>query len=250
MALTDAIDRRTVIAAAFPDAETTAAASVAGPLLPFIEGYESGLYASSSPRIADIIRSLEESGWKLGLDGIRQKTVGKSTLRLSFALTVPDTPFLLKAAEAIKTQWEAVGIDATIMAIAPDEIVSAAVKPRNYQMILFGNILNNTPDVYSFWHSSERYYPGLNLALYSNKETDALLESVRREPDMVKRLAALSRFQTIIRDEAPAVFLFTPQYAYIAQKNLGGVEPVPLITPSDRFAHVAQWHLKTARVFK
>ena len=55
-------------------------------------------------------------------------------------------------------------------------------------MLLFGNILGEAPDLYSFWHSSEKFYPGLNLALYENKTADRLIESIRNNFDNDKRM--------------------------------------------------------------
>ena len=117
-------------------------------------------------------------------------------------------------------------------------------------MIIFGNVLRNNPDIFSFWHSSERFYPGLNLALYDNKKVDALLESIRTNSDETKRNEELFQLQKMIIQDQPAIFLYSPTYLYVGPKNLGGFEEKTIATPSDRFESVNLWYLETTRVFK
>ena len=117
-------------------------------------------------------------------------------------------------------------------------------------MILFGNILKQNPDLFSFWHSSERFYPGLNLSLYENKKVDALLEQVRKESDSVKRATALSQIQRMISEDMPAIFLYSPKYLYAAPSHFGGFDEPMISVPSDRFRNVNKWYLETTRVFQ
>ena len=117
-------------------------------------------------------------------------------------------------------------------------------------MILFGNILRGNPDTFSFWRSSERFYPGLNLSVYNNKKVDDILESIRKELDAESRKKKLSQLQEIFYSDNPAIFLFSPNYIYAVPKNLGGFKMKILVLSSDRFKKVNEWYLKTARVLK
>ena len=117
-------------------------------------------------------------------------------------------------------------------------------------MLIFGNILNSNPDIFSFWHSSERFYPGFNLALYENKKVDSLLESIRRNTDAESRKTELAQLQRIIAEDSPALFLYSPKYLYAAPKNFGGLEKETINTPARRFSGVEKWYLDTKRVFK
>jgi peptide/nickel transport system substrate-binding protein len=115
---------------------------------------------------------------------------------------------------------------------------------------MFGNILKNNPDIFSFWHSSEKFYPGLNLSLFENKKTDEAIENIRKESDPEKRISEVGDLQEIITGEQPAIFLFSPYYLYISIKNLGGLDGRSLVTPSDRFKNINEWYLETSRVLK
>ncbi|MDI6752734.1 MAG: hypothetical protein QME07_07835, partial [bacterium] len=118
------------------------------------------------------------------------------------------------------------------------------------EMILFGNTLSEPQDLYSFWHSSRRFYPGLNLSLYKNKDADNLMEKIRIEENKEKRLHDFKRLAEIITDESPAVFLYSPSYLYIHSPRLNGFIETEATILSDRLNSANQWHIKTARKFK
>lgn len=119
-------------------------------------------------------------------------------------------------------------------------------------MILFGNIFGNSdsPDLSSFWHSSERFYPGLNLALYENKTADSLIQSIRKTLNNTKRQADLASLQSLIVQDRPAIFLYSPHYLYITKNWLKGFNKKFISSASDRFENIGKWYVKTARVFK
>jgi peptide/nickel transport system substrate-binding protein len=116
-------------------------------------------------------------------------------------------------------------------------------------MLLFGNIVRHNPDLFSFWHSAERFHPGLNLSLYESRTADALLESIRREFNPETRTTLLRDLENLIAKDRPAIFLFSPNYLYVHPKRLGGVSDAPIGEPADRFRDVERWFLKTTRVF-
>lgn len=238
-ALAAAVDRAEIIERVFGGN----AAPVYGPLLNF---FENGAAEESVVGAADL---LEKDGWRLNAEGVREKKVKKDLLKLEFNLAVPQMPFSLEAAELIKESWTEIGVKTNLLAMPPQEI-NETIKTRNYEMIFFGNILGGSPDIYSFWHSGERFYPGLNLALYENRAVDALIESVRRNLNPAERERGLKTLQSLIAGDAPAAFLFSPDYFYVV-KNKPVVEISESLSFSDeRLENVNKWHLKTAKVFK
>ena len=218
-----------------------------GPIPPFLNGYVPTEVEIFS--IKEATKVLEAADWKLNENGLREKKNKNTAITLELSLIVPQTPFLSKVAEIIKEDWGKIGVKINLVLLNPKEVISDALRTRNYDMVLLGNALNNV-DVFSFWHSSQRFSPGLNLALYENKKVDELLEKIRQEFDSGVRVELLAEMQNIIREDRPAIFLFSPTYLYAAIKSLGGFEPVILSTPSERFANINEWYVKTARVFK
>ena len=220
LALNSAINKSEIIKKVF-----SGQAEIAnGPLVDGIEGFDNLLVGGiiNSPAGEEKANQiLDNSGWLANKDGIREKKIGKDEIKLEFILTVPDVQFLVETAKLIKNDWEKIGVKTDILIIPLSEINSQLIKSRDYQMLLFGNILGEAPDLYSFWHSAEKFYPGLNLALYENKTADKLIESIRNNFDNNKRNRDLSALQSIIIDDQPAIFIYSPKYIYIV-KNLYG----------------------------
>lgn len=220
-----------------------------GPLHPAIEGYDAARYADR--------REDYEQARKI-LAGIGEKekkrkegsAPAEELVALEFELVVPQIPFLVETANLLKAQWAEIGVHLSLLALPPAEIAKSVIPTRNYQMLLFGNILRGTPDIFSFWHSSERFSPGLNLSLYENRELDELLEAVRTDFDAAGRASALKKVQEIIDRDTPALFLFSPSYLYAIPKNLGGIRLSFVTSPAGRFGGIEEWYRKTARVFK
>lgn len=198
---------------------------------------------------------LDDSGWLLNKEGVRQKTIGKEVVKMEFSLIVPQIQILVDTAELIKQEWEKAGVKANVSILSLSEINNEIIKTRNYQMIIFGNILGKSPDLYSFWHSSEKFYPGLNLSLYENKTADKLIESIRENFNDDKRFADLEKLQSLIASDYPAVFLYSPDYLYVGKKKFYRFDS---LTPeekfisfsSDRFNNIEKWYVETTRAFK
>ena len=219
------------------------------PVLPITDGYDKNSDPGNQFDQTKANDLLEKAGWKLSDLGVRQKT-GKQTTSLEFSLVVPQIQSLIDVANILKQDMKNIGIGVNLTILNPNDISNEVIKTRNYQMILFGNILKQNPDLFSFWHSSEKFYPGLNLSLYENKKVDTLLESIRKNPDAEQRAKSLSEMQQLIAADMPALFLYSPTYLYVAPSHFGGFDAKTISVPSDRFQNVNQWYLKTTRVFK
>lgn len=165
---------------------------------------------------------------------------------LVLALTIPDLPVPTHVAEILKKAWKQIGIDLNIVALSPFE-VHDAIKKRNYELLLFGNTLNEPEDLYSFWHSTNRFYPGSNLSLYRNNEADFLIEKIRSEFDPEQRRRDLQKLISIISADTPAIFLYSPDYLYITSPRLRGFEENAVVLPADRFNHITSWYVKSGR---
>ncbi len=193
--------------------------------------------------------TLAAAGWNPGADGVREKSISGQTVRLAFELVVPDVPFLVQAANELAEMWRPLGVALTVRALNSQDI-AAALRNRQYQTILFGNFLDPADDLHPFWHSDERFSPGLNLALWNSSRGDTLLEQVRRELNDGKRTELLAELEALIRRDMPALFLFAPDYLYVTSRNVRGVNGERVADPAGRFARVADWYLHMTRAFR
>jgi len=199
------------------------------------------------------IGELPTAAGDLNLAAIRDKKMFPSEKYpegIEFNLIVPQIPFLIKTAEIIKENWNAIGVKLNLIALNPDDIINQVIRSRDYEMILFGINPQNKEDLFSFWHSSQKFYPGLNLAIYGNPQADKLMEEIRRTDDSSERQAKLKNLQAVIGQDWPAIFLYSPKYFYVSTNDLGGFKEKFLNTASDRFQNVKNWYVKTSFVLK
>lgn len=220
-----------------------------GPFSMHAKEYSSSTYAGEHTSLDEAKELLTKQGWRPGADGVLTRTVGRTTERLALEITTPDIGFLTATAQQIKAQWEQLGVRVTTTVIPTESIEAEAITPRSYQILLFGNMLGASADVFSFWHSSQRFEPGLNFSLYQNTATDKLIESARNTFDDASRNEVLAKLQTQILTDAPAIFLFSPHYLYVAPTSLGGFDRPLIRSPHDRLGNAPQWYLQTQRVF-
>ena len=170
---------------------------------------------------------------------------------LAFSLVTLDEPILKEVAATVKKQWEAAGIGVTITTYTVSQLTQDIIKPRNYEMLLFGEVLGEIPDPFPFWHSSQTKDPGLNLAKYENTKVDGLLETARVSLDEATRAKKYQDFQNILIADAPCVFLYRPDYVYFVDKKIkGGLETDMIVDPSERFANIENWYTKQTRSWR
>lgn len=222
-----------------------------GPIVLGMNGYNLEASSKSIFSLEKATSILDADGWRVGEDGIREKTVKKETLRLEFNLISPKVQFLEDTANIIASDWARVGVKLNILTKSSEEI-DEIIKTRNYEMIIFGNSFTSysNPDMSSFWYSSQKFYPGLNLSLYENKSVDNLIEISRETMSNPRRQSSLASLQSLIVGDQPAVFLFSPNYTYVSKPQLEGFEETEINSASDRFKNIKNWYIRTARVFK
>jgi peptide/nickel transport system substrate-binding protein len=157
---------------------------------------------------------------------------------------------LSQTADILKSQWEKIGARVNVNTYSISDIQQNYIRPREYEALLFGQVTGADPDPYSFWDSSQKKDPGLNLSLFGDSNTDSLIEQGRAEFDAQKRADDYVQFQKALEAEAPAVFLYSPQYIYPTNKSVQGIDAQTVILPAKRFSDINHWYIKTKRVWK
>lgn len=173
----------------------------------------------------------------------------KGDTELKIILTTVNKSENASVANIISKMWTELNIKVQLNLVEANQM-KEIIKNRSFEVLLFGEILGADPDPYSFWHSSQAGSAGLNLANFINKDADKLLEEARKSSDPVVRHEKYIQFQNILADNLPAIFLYTPQYAYPIAGEIKGVETQNITTPAGRFCNIENWYVKTKRVFK
>jgi len=194
---------------------------------------------------------LEENKWiDLDKDGFREKEIDKEVVKLEFELTTSDWPSFVELAQLIKEQWERLGIKVALKIVDAKTIQQEIIRARQYEILLFGEVLGPESDPFAFWHSSQIKDPGLNLTFYQNEEADRLLEEARQTLDKEERKKAYEKFQEILLEDIPVIFLYNLTYLYPVNQKVKGINLEKLPLPSYRFAQIENWYIKTKRIWR
>jgi peptide/nickel transport system substrate-binding protein len=244
-ALSAAVDRTALVNAALGGNGTPDF----GPIPQGAKYYIPVAAGTSSAAFAESL--LDSDGWAItGSSTFRSKVIKKVTVPLVVNLTVPQIDFLAKTASYLQTAWQNIGVQVNITPDSSNDIVNNLIPARNYESLLFGNVLGPSSDLYSFWDASQDFAPGLNLSLYNNPAVNSLIERARANTSGSSTAQELTAEQADIIADHPAVFLYSPDYVYVTNKSVQGISPSLLIDPSDRFRQIEGWYLNTARVLK
>jgi peptide/nickel transport system substrate-binding protein len=164
---------------------------------------------------------LEEAGWKVGTDGIREK----DGVRLSFQnSTTAGAALREQAQQYLQQTWKDVGIDMQINNMPPAVIWGDFYNKSQYDTVMIGEIsgVGGDPDATARFDSKQipvKTGAGKNTEQYSNPEVDTLLEAGAREPDQEKRKEIYFKLQEILRDDLAVLPIF--HYVFIEGTKQG-----------------------------
>lgn len=159
-------------------------------------------------------------------------------------LTVPATTAHLKTADIIKEMWSKLGVAVEIEPVPPQEIIDKVIKPKNFDILLYGQKTTADPDRYVYWHSTQENYPGLNFTSYEQMRVNKSLEEGRKTANREERKTHYANFQRILTADAPAIYLYQPVYTFAVSKKISGIDLEGLFAPHNRFLSLPNWKLK------
>jgi ABC-type transport system substrate-binding protein len=180
---------------------------------------------------------------------IKSKAIKNASTTLEVTLATVNTDEMRKVAEMIKSDWAKIGVIATIAIYDVSDLNQNIIKERDFQVLLFGAITESSSDLYAFWHSSQRIYPGLNISNYVSKELDSNLEILRSSTVEEDRISAYAAVRKEFNEEIPGIFLFAPSLIYVTQDK--NISPLPLYSYNNasRFMLVESWYRYTDDVW-
>jgi peptide/nickel transport system substrate-binding protein len=170
-------------------------------------------------------RMLEEAGWSdSDGDGIREKN-GR---RFSFTIvTNQGNDQRIKAGEIIQRRFREVGVEVKLRVIEWASFLKEFINPGNFDATILAWTTVPDPDAYNVWHSSKTGIGELNFVGFKNAEVDRLLEDGRRTLDRSERKAVYDRFQEILAEQQPYIFLYVPEALPAVARRFHGIDPAP-----------------------
>lgn len=169
---------------------------------------------------------LDEAGWKdSDGDNIRDKMIDGEKVKMEFMLCYFSTsPEWKDLAKMISEQMYKAGVVAILDPLDPSVMVEKASN-HNFDMFIASWAGNVFPEDYTqLWHTSAWVSNGSNFTGFGNAETDALIDSIKYTLDPAKSIPMLKRFQAIVYEEQPYIFMFAGVRRNIIHKRFGNQE--------------------------
>ncbi len=183
---------------------------------------------------------LDEAGWTdANNDGVREKDGTKFEFDF-FIISASETG--RRFSELFQERCRKAGVIVNIKQLEGATFHEKVFKGE-YDATLLAWRLENDPDVYDTFHSSQVPPRGLNHAFYSNPQVDSLLEIGRLEFDREKRKEIYHRVHRLIHEDQPYTFVNSVPEKRLFNKRIGNI----LISPDgpfDFYPGAAYWYIK------
>jgi peptide/nickel transport system substrate-binding protein len=192
---------------------------IVGPIHPSLDFYNKNLKPIQfDPEKATT--ELTNAGWKdTNKDGILDKVVDGKNVKLSFTMLVT-SEVGKKLGLLFQEEAKKVGIE-----IKPEikdwSLILKDMTDRTFDMATV--MQAQAPslwDPYQSWHSSSAKTGGKNHCGFATSETDSLIHIIRTAPSEEIRNDAYSKFQEVLYNEQPQIFLFSPKQRIIASSRI------------------------------
>jgi peptide/nickel transport system substrate-binding protein len=209
----------------------------AGPIGPFHWGYADSV-APLPWDTTESKRLLDEAGIvDLDGDGRRDRPDGRP---LSVTLEVPAAnAFGRDVAQMVQADLARVGIHLDIRTVEFATLIAHIGAPdKNFDAVFLAfdaDYRNNVRDLFHTASIGGEY----QLASYSNREVDAIIDSLDGATNREQAKPLLHRLQRIIRDDQPLTFLWYVPNLYAARDRVRNIE----MDVRGAFINIGQWWL-------
>ncbi len=132
-----------------------------------------------------------------------------------------------KSGEIIQRRLQEVGVSVKLRVIEWASFIKEFINPGDFDATILGWTIPPDPDSFAVWHSSKTGVGELNFIGFKNAEVDRLLEEGRHTLDQQQRKRIYDRFQEILAEQQPYVFLYVPDSLPVVAKRFHGIEPAP-----------------------
>lgn len=196
---------------------------------------------------------LDEAGWKMPESGDVRK---KDDLLLAASLVVINRPDLEKVAEGLASQLRAIGFEVDLQVVDPaDSAINFGqniLQPRQYGILIYEiDLGSSSPDILTFWHSSQANAGGFNLSNYKDFISDDVLSSTLMMPDNELRVAKYESFIRRWLADVPAIAIAQSQSTYTYRPSVKTFDTNRrLVNELDRYGDALYWQAARGSVYK
>lgn len=166
---------------------------------------------------------LDDAGWiDSDNDGVRDKMINGEKINLEFELQYVGGNTLMDAIIALTEEsLNKGGVKLIPKPVAGGLLIHNA-STHDFDAFILTWSSSSAPEDYSqIWKSENWANGGSNFTGFGNAETDKLIDDIRFATDTSVRYPLCKKFQQIIYDEQPYVFLYSPYRKVIIHKRWG-----------------------------
>lgn len=148
---------------------------------------------------------LDQAGWKVGSDGVREKNGVKLAFTAQYSQGVSTYDQMLPY---MQQAWKAVGAKVNLKAVPFPTLLDTMNKTHDFDMVLLGFSWDVTGNQGAMF-DCDSYNGGFNVMKYCNPKYDELDDQQRHELDPAKRIPLLIELSNIANDDLPVgIFIF------------------------------------------
>ena len=187
------------------------------PLTSSVACYDKSMCDLYPTNLDEAKKVLDDAGWKVGADGIREKDGKKLTIGHYFRADSPTGP---TEAAFLKDNMAKIGIDVQLNGLARTGYFDAVRAGKHNTQGWWET--GTDPDVVRVLFHSSNAHGGTNRNNYINPEMDKLIDDAAAQPEMAKRCELYSTLQKKVKDEAVMEFWADPSILYAMSGKLNG----------------------------
>ncbi|MES2568132.1 MAG: ABC transporter substrate-binding protein [Bacteroidota bacterium] len=191
-----------------------------GPISPNKSDFNTDL----APVTYDLIAAkdlLDEAGWvDSDNDNIRDKMIDGEKVKMEFTINfIKGSKVWEDLGKQLAESMSKAGIYAMLNPLDYNGFIGAATG-HDFDMSIGAWQSSAPPEDFSqLWHSSAWTNHGLNFTGFGTPQSDALIDSINTSIDESKRAELSKRFQQLVYDEHPYIFMFTQTRRVIVNKK-------------------------------
>lgn len=185
---------------------------------------------------------LDEAGWKLGEDGIRQKN--NRPLKL-IIMTTSGNKTRERVEQLLQSQWRDIGIDVQIKNEPAKVFFGETLRKRKFGALAMYSWIKDPLKISdTLWRcdyipSEKNHWQGQNQPGFCHKRADELMRLATKELDENKRIAMAKEFEKIFAKELPSLPLYFRVEVSVVKKDLKNWKPTGMLQPVSWNAY--QW---------
>lgn len=209
------------------------------PIVPGTWAYPDNVKIDATPNPAAARTLLEEAGWSKGVDGIRTKDGRRLVLRM---IVWKDEAFRRRAAEILKTQLAAVGIEVQLNLFDNHGYnENASDMGDSFDAFIggWGGLSDPVGNIYRKFHTQGSQ----NHMGYSNAQVDRLIDRAMLSSDHRRAKSLLREAIERVLEDAVFIPLIYPEYTFAMSRRIENLPAGPVDSWYEITKHAYAWRI-------